>query len=430
MTNTRYYFRVATTAVSPTAGEKSAALPVGNFLGNSGTGFEDLSLSTSKGASQTNKGRNDANIDTHFDSYLARFSSDPIGAQTISTGTWTIAAQVSASGFTNGFLCPIIYVWRPGTSSVVGYIVDSHSNLFTPTGFGSGWPTSPTGLAVGFTGGTVTSQNGDIIVCELWSHSQAAFTGFKDRKVYFDGTTDVTDGYTGSVSASYLEAPQSIAIASTDLTPDPVDLTLSVLTPSLGQIYTLTPTPVDLTLIVVAPSILIGVIQLTPDPVDVTLSVLDGTIVENGTILTPDPVTLTLSALKPEVVRISPASEQEWIPLYDTTILASATVRSGSVASFVYPVWTITGPGYYLILRNTTTGKFFKLAYELLRGEIVTIDCTPTRRTVTSSTEGDVSSFVVTGSEFWPLVSGDNAITVELGQVLPEASIRLDRQPA
>lgn len=119
---------------------------------------------------------------------------------------------------------------------------------------------------------------------------------------------------------------------------------------------------------------------------------------------------------------------QSWVPLFDTTLTGETTLQSGATGA-VYPLWVITGPGYYPILRNVTTGKMLALRYELLRGEVVTIDAQPTKRTVLSNTNGDISASVVAGSEFWPLLRGDNDITVELGQTLPESKIVLDRRP-
>ena len=112
--------------------------------------------------------------------------------------------------------------------------------------------------------------------------------------------------------------------------------------------------------------------------------------------------------------------------LYATQIDTTQTVRSGSV---VYPRWEITGPGFYLILTNTTTGDVLTLPVEIRRGETVTIDCAPSRRTVVGTVQGDLADLVAAGSEFWPLVVGDNALAVELGQTLPESMITLIRRP-
>jgi hypothetical protein len=115
-----------------------------------------------------------------------------------------------------------------------------------------------------------------------------------------------------------------------------------------------------------------------------------------------------------------------WPYLYPTHIQVTQTVTSEATGA-VYPRWTVTGPGYYLILENRTYGATFRLPLEIRRGETVVIDMAPTRRTVVGSIQGDLGGQVAAGSTFWSLAPGGNELFLELGQTLPETAITLER---
>jgi len=198
----RFYLRASINPSTPTNGEKSTALPVGTFSGNSGDGFENLLLSTTKGSSQTSKTITSALSLLHQDMYLVRFSTPSLAAQTISANTWTLAVAVQESD-TNAQSQTIasIYVYRPSTGATVGYVYDSDTAL------GVEFTTSEDGQVYSLAGSSVTAQDGDILVFEYWVHAtQLLGLGYVNT-LYFDGTTDVLDSTT-SDAASYLSTPQ------------------------------------------------------------------------------------------------------------------------------------------------------------------------------------------------------------------------------
>ena len=207
VTSTKLYLRGSTTPNSPTNGEKSTALPVGTFTGNSGDGFENLSLSTTKGSSQTSKTISSLIQLTHQDMYPARFSSQSLAAQTFSAGTWTLALATSESDANaESQTVGSIYVYRPTTATVVGYIYDSDTAL------GIEYSTTEDGQVVTVSGSSVTSQDGDILVFEYWIHATQLISLGYTNTLYFDGTTDVVDS-TSSDAASYIQAPISITFS-------------------------------------------------------------------------------------------------------------------------------------------------------------------------------------------------------------------------
>jgi len=204
---TRLYLRNVTAANTPTAGEKSAALPAGTFKGNSGAGFEDLSLLTTKGTAQVSKAITSLAQTAHQDLYIARFTSGPLAAQTIPAQTWTLAVATSESNTNaNTFTIVSLYVWRPGTSSVVGYIYDSDTAL------GVEWATTEDGQVLTFSGSSIAVQAGDVLVLEFWAHAVQGMAASYTNTLFFNGTTDVTDTTTAD-AASYLESPAILTFA-------------------------------------------------------------------------------------------------------------------------------------------------------------------------------------------------------------------------
>jgi|WetSurSiteA1Bulk_404760.scaffolds.fasta_scaffold06721_5 hypothetical protein len=80
----------------------------------------------------------------------------------------------------------------------------------------------------------------------------------------------------------------------------------------------------------------------------------------------------------------------------------------------VWPIWQILGPGQAIKLTNLTTNKLLNLPSLVLTGaQTVIIDTRPGMKTVTV---GGVNyfSYLSNQSVLWPLVAGDNHITVDI----------------
>src|SRR5207245_4207821 len=202
---TTLYLRSTTTNYAPPQSERSTALPVGTFKGNSRTGFEDLSLSSVKGSAQTSKAIASLAQTAPQDEYVARFTSPPLAAQTISANTWTLAvATAESSTSANSFFVGSIYVWRPSTSSVVGYIYDKAVQR------GNEFATSETGIVYSLAGSAVTTNDGDVLVIEFWVDAVQGTATSRTNTLYFEGTTAPTNGTNPVTAASYLQTPQSL----------------------------------------------------------------------------------------------------------------------------------------------------------------------------------------------------------------------------
>lgn len=215
---TRLYLRSNSPSVSPTSGDKSAALPVGTFNNLSG-GVNEGTLEASAGVgSFTSTVGNSLAQTTHQDAYLARWSSATLAAQTISAANWVFAAGFTeGNANANAFLALSVYVWRPGTSAVVGYLYDSDAAL------GVEWATASTGQVITIAGGSVTTQAGDLLVIEAWCHAatQAMATAYSLAMGY-DGPNAVANGVAVSNPASYLEYSGTLTFGAAPLAPRPM----------------------------------------------------------------------------------------------------------------------------------------------------------------------------------------------------------------
>jgi hypothetical protein len=166
---TRMWLRDITRADAPTAGTKSAVLPVGSATSNSGATNLSLALSGHRGSSQVSRSVASDQNANHQDQLIARFTSDPLATGVVSAQQWTIAlAAAEADAHANSYLVASLYVWRPGTSAVVGYVYDSDAPL------DGEWDPAERGLVASFSGASVTGQPKDVLVLEVWRHTTGA----------------------------------------------------------------------------------------------------------------------------------------------------------------------------------------------------------------------------------------------------------------
>jgi len=201
---TRLYLRNLTPTDSPGETERSAVLPV---VGGRDAGIAIKALNTAKGAAQVSITYNSfANAD-HNDDFFTSFSSDALAAGDVTAQTWSLGIAFSeGNAAANSGLVISLYVFRPSSSSVVGYVRDSDSQL------GPEWGATEDGIVASFAGSAVSGvQDGDILVLEVWRHTNAqSMSVAYAQTCYFEGTTDVVDATTTN-AASYIETPQTLA---------------------------------------------------------------------------------------------------------------------------------------------------------------------------------------------------------------------------
>lgn len=119
--------------------------------------------------------------------------------------------------------------------------------------------------------------------------------------------------------------------------------------------------------------------------------------------------------------------------LYD-----SLTVTNPGEAD-AWPVWTITGPGKVIQLRNTTSGKSLRLNVTVRANETIVIDTRFGERKTIISTWIDGSGTTITTSlrpflqqedrDFWAFVEGDNDVELEMNLATAESTIAYTARP-
>lgn len=148
--------------------------------------------------------------------YFTRFVSEPLTAQTISANTWTFNIGTYQSNVVLNF--PVtganqtqyacVYVWRPSTTSVVGFIINGNTN--------AQWNEYTNGATyncqnVTFSGSSVTAQLNDVICQEMIFQIDPDSSSAYVMYIRYDGSTIVTTPGTENTDiASFLETPQNL----------------------------------------------------------------------------------------------------------------------------------------------------------------------------------------------------------------------------
>jgi hypothetical protein len=145
------------------------------------------------------------------------FMSQPLdGAQTVGGGSMTVNVAHSQTNTLANFQAGgyNVYVWRPSTSTVVGYVIDGGTarNGSSPTAANSIQALHQSGISTS----AISAADGDHVVCEIWgSHSRSGMPASYGGTFYFDGTTEnTTTGTVVTSHASFLELNETLAFQS------------------------------------------------------------------------------------------------------------------------------------------------------------------------------------------------------------------------
>jgi hypothetical protein len=186
---TRFYFRNVVSDYAPTAGTKSLVLP--NGTDNSLTANDNQSLLLTQ-ATDVQVNITSLAQTARQSGRFARFTSDRLAAQTISANTWNYTLRNRASNSAAAaYKAGSIYVWRPSTSTVVGYIYDSSNEI------GPLWTTNFTNDSTSITGSSVVVEAGDVLVIEVWYTAAQTKAKTYSNEIQYN-------------LSSYIETPQDL----------------------------------------------------------------------------------------------------------------------------------------------------------------------------------------------------------------------------
>lgn len=279
----------------------SATLPVGT-LNKQAVGIYVASLVGSAAAAQATRAAATLAQTAHQDIWIGRWTSrrmlDP---GTFGAGDWTFGFAAAEASGVHAQTILSLYVYRPSTNSIVGFIYDSDAPL------GSEFATSETGRVVTFTGTDVTAQDDDVLILEWWLHVTQDAAAISSVNGYYSGTTEPTDGAAASSSATYLALP--VSGASIALDPVVVNIAEQTLDRTLGLTsVALLPVAVDIAEQVLGRTLGLTSLALLPVSVDIAEQPLDRTVGAVTPALTPLSVPLTPIVLGISAAGGTPAS--------------------------------------------------------------------------------------------------------------------------
>lgn len=122
-----------------------------------------------------------------------------------------------------------------------------------------------------------------------------------------------------------------------------------------------------------------------------------------------------------------------FFPFFPLRLSSSEVFATGTITNegdvYAWPVWTITGPGSVLVLRNLTTGKTLTLTATIGAGEQVVIDTREGAKTVTKNDGTNLFSGLSATSSLWSLQKGANALQIELTGATSASLVHLAYRP-
>lgn len=200
----KFYFHAASAAVSGTlpSSTVSATSPTQTVSGT------NRAMNPTIGTSQTSFALTTLANTSAQPSLLGRFISAPIEAQTIGANGPTVQIGASLSSTNSNFhFSHSTVVWRPSTGAVVGRIYDLGPGTSVTT-------TSEANYSIADTGGTITAQDGDVLITELWRDAtvQSMSTAYTNT-AFYDGTTESST----TSNAAYISFQRAVSML--DITP-------------------------------------------------------------------------------------------------------------------------------------------------------------------------------------------------------------------
>lgn len=146
-----------------------------------------------------------------------------------------------------------------------------------------------------------------------------------------------------------------------------------------------------------------------------------------------DPVTVDFGLAAPSIFLSATLPMPR--TLSSSTIQGQRDIDLSDSDDAAYPVWTVTGPGVGLTLRNLTTGQVIQVDATLGDGQTMVIDTRPGHQEVR---RGDLDEFdpaanlmgeLAGDPALWPLIENVNRVSALLGGAGPKSRIAAVYQP-
>lgn len=124
-----------------------------------------------------------------------------------------------------------------------------------------------------------------------------------------------------------------------------------------------------------------------------------------------------------------------WFPFFPLRLITSAVFKNVTVTNpgdvEAWPIWTITGPGATLILKNLTSGLELGLDINLAASEQIVIDTRPLIKTIVNGAGDNLYALLRSGQKsLWPLLAGDNNVQILLNNATGASLVDLAYTPS
>jgi len=173
--NSTLWFTTTVASIAPSGVDNASSLPLGTHTSAAGSATEYLwSEVAPNDTNQLSRAANQQSaLSTPQSLYMGRYSTLPLAAQVIPAQTWSWEASTGeTSDNANTFFWPVMYVWRPSPGVVVDHVFDAAG----PSGLEWRILDDPR-LDQQFVGESVTTQDGDILVVEIWGVGTQSVAG-------------------------------------------------------------------------------------------------------------------------------------------------------------------------------------------------------------------------------------------------------------
>jgi hypothetical protein len=172
------------------------------------------SMGTTAGISQVGPTDLTEAVAANQSHFIRFFMSRPLASnQTVGGGTVTLNVADSESNTSANWVInnAIVYVWRPSTGAVVGYVLEGAAGRTTVALEASGASSEETSINAWATTSAISGLTGDVIICEVWSTFTNGMNTAYTIGFNYDGATVTTvENTVVSDHAAFVELAETL----------------------------------------------------------------------------------------------------------------------------------------------------------------------------------------------------------------------------
>lgn len=188
-----------------------STLSTSNLFQGDSSNLRYMEETPNTAAAQSTIVNTSAPLNTQQTAFLAMFASRPLDvAQTVGGGSIILNTSQNGSAAAAQYRVTSmnVYVWRPSTATIVGYVRDAAATLLGGAAGGTGQTVQH---ITGITSTGVSAQAGDVIICEIWATwTQSMGTSYTVTYYYGGNTINTTQGAAVTNHAGFIEFNENL----------------------------------------------------------------------------------------------------------------------------------------------------------------------------------------------------------------------------